>query len=98
MLTAGLKCAPEIGPKVRISTARIAPVGSVLQSSASAPLPPDELGGHDAGADHGRQQKGGARAFSDHALREWRHHVGSAAFAVAPACGRFLSASLCRLN
>src|SRR5579863_2160946 len=39
-LTAGLKCAPEIGPNVRINTAKIAPVGSVLHNSASAPLPP----------------------------------------------------------
>ena len=34
----GLKCAPEMGPKIRISTIRIAPVGRVLPTSASAPL------------------------------------------------------------
>ena len=39
-LTAGLKCAPDMGPKVRMSTVKIAPVGIVLQRSASAPLPP----------------------------------------------------------
>ena len=39
-VTAGLKCAPETGPNIRISTTRMAPVGSVLHRSASAPLPP----------------------------------------------------------
>src|SRR5215211_5078055 len=34
--TAGLKCAPDTGPNVRIRTVRIAPVGSVLHRSASA--------------------------------------------------------------
>src|ERR1700733_3904452 len=40
MLTAGLKCAPDIGPNVRMSTVKIAPVGRGLQRSVSAPLPP----------------------------------------------------------
>ena len=41
--TAGLKWAPEIGPRPRISTTRIAPVGIVLPSSASATFPPASL-------------------------------------------------------
>ena len=39
-LTAGLKSAPDNGPKTRISTTRMAPVGSVLHRSVIAPLPP----------------------------------------------------------
>src|SRR5271155_2343375 len=41
-VTAGLKCAPEMGPNVRIRATSIAPVARVLASRAMATLPPDK--------------------------------------------------------
>ena len=41
-VTAGLKCAPETGPKVCIRAKSAAPVASVFASRATATLPPDK--------------------------------------------------------
>src|SRR5260370_32490214 len=40
IVTTGLRCAPEIGPKVRISATSAAPVATVLASNAIETLPP----------------------------------------------------------
>ena len=42
-VTAGLKCAPEIGPNIKIKTTRIAPVAMVLPSSAIPSLFGDKV-------------------------------------------------------
>ena len=83
-MTAGLKCAPEIGPKIRISTVSIAPVGSVLHSSARATISAREPLRHDAGADDGSEQECRAERLGGEASRKRRHQAG--AFAVAPCC------------
>jgi hypothetical protein len=50
--------------------------------------------GHDAGTDHGREQKCCAQPFRENTLGDWRHQVGPGACAFA-ACIRPISASLC---
>ena len=55
-----------------ISTTRIAPVGSVLPSSASADVVGQPVG-HDAGADHGRHQHRRAERFGGEAARQIDH-------------------------
>ena len=71
-LTAGFICAPEIGPSMVISTNRIAPVASVLPSSATASFPRRQMLGHDPRADHAGEQEEGADAFRRQPSRQRR--------------------------
>ena len=56
-VTAGLKWAPEIGPKARISATSAAPVASVFASKRDRDVASGETLSHDARADHGREQQ-----------------------------------------
>ena len=72
--TAGLKCAPLIGPNTSISTYRPPTVASVLASSARATLPLGQPLGHDPGADHhGQEQRRAERLGEQLAQRGSRH-------------------------
>ncbi len=59
-----------------MSTTRIAPVGSVLPSSASATSLVRRFG-HDAGADHGRDQQRGAERFGREPARQIEFGISS---------------------
>jgi len=57
IVTAGLKWAPEIAPKVMIKATSPAPVAIVFASNAIATLPPARRLAHDARADYGGEQE-----------------------------------------
>ena len=69
---------------VRISTAKIAPVGKRVAKQRQRVVTARELLSHDAGADNSREQKGRPQTLGNAALRQRWHHVGSTAFAVTP--------------
>ena len=66
-----------------ISTTRIAPVGSVLPSSASADIVGQPVR-HDAGADDGRDQQRGAERLRGEAARQVDRHGAQPAFGRLP--------------
>jgi hypothetical protein len=57
-----------------------------------------ELLRHDAGADHGREQKCRPQPFAKCALRQRRHQLGSFTFAVAPSMRPICLSRCCRLS
>ena len=59
-VTAGLKCAPEIGPSNTISTYRPPAVAAALASKRDGVVSAGQALAHDPAADHDRQQQQGA--------------------------------------
>src|SRR5262249_39791509 len=57
-----------------------------------------EVSRHDAGADDGREQKGGPQRFAKRALSERRHQLGSVTLPVAPCMRPISSRRLCKLS
>ena len=60
-VTAGLRCAPEIGPNVRMRAISAAPVAMVLASRAIATFPPASRSPMMPGADDGGDQESRAK-------------------------------------
>src|SRR4051794_28860308 len=81
-VTAGLKCAPDTGPKIKISTADRAGRQRIAEESERA-VTARKLRRHDARADDSREQECASEKFSGSASRQVGAHAS--AFAVAPA-------------
>jgi len=63
--TAGLKCAPLMGPKSAISVASAATVAAVLAKQRHRKIAARESLGHDSGTNHGRRQQHRPQSFGD---------------------------------
>ena len=71
-VTAGLKCAPEIGPKIVISTHRPHPVAMLLREQRDRRVAAGQSLAHDPGTDDDREQECRAERFGGEPARK-RH-------------------------
>ena len=71
-VTAGLKCAPEIPPKVRIERHQARAGRERVREERERDVSAREALAHDAGADDGREEEGGSDALGDDAPAKGR--------------------------
>jgi hypothetical protein len=69
-VTAGLKCAPESGPRIVISTIRIRTRRYRVAKERNGLVAAGKALRHDPGADHGAYQQAGAERFGTDTLAE----------------------------